>query len=100
MKLNRQEIIRLFMLLGIVIAIIMQIKVTMLIAKNQEAIETDPLVYAARKYNLPNMCACIIDEEKTILFNQSGSWTQIQRQHKPEAIKNLDINLSDVLKKI
>lgn len=91
---ERKEILRWAMLIAIVFAIIMQIRVTKLIYDNQETIETDPLVYAAKKYGLPNSCTCPIDEEKTIIFNQSGSWTQIKRLK--EEYKFIQLNLSDL----
>lgn len=71
----RKAKIRDFVFMVLIITIIVgQIMIVGVVIKHYKALNTDPLVFGAQKYNLPE-CICHYDQYNWIIFNQNESKT-------------------------
>lgn len=82
------------MIVLIIVAISYQIKIVKMIYDKEDMLNSEPLSYGARRYDI-EYCECPISETRTIIFNKTGSITKIVR--KPSMPFDLQqINISTI----
>ena len=73
------------MMLLLAFAIIMQIKLVAMIVKDKEAIDQDPFVAGANRFDLENV-NCYIDDHTSLHFNKTSSSFIIKREFKEQGV--------------
>lgn len=94
MKIDKNTLLKIGMMILIIIAIFYQVKIVKMIYDKQEMLNTEPLSYGARKYGIEE-CTCWVSTNKQIWFNISTSITKI-RQNSPTT-NYQEINLSNII---
>ena len=79
MKITKSLIFKIVMLILIVFVIYNQIKITRMVIQKAELLDSDPLVYGAKRFGI-NECSCFVSEGVMIYFNQNESKTIIQQK--------------------
>ena len=75
---KKQLVIRIIMIVTLILVFIMQVRIVKVVIDNKESLDADPLVFAAKKYNITS-CSCY-EPGKVIVFNQQSSKTVIYQK--------------------